>query len=44
MRGNNDNQLTMDSDEDAYVNHVFWFGCQENGGIAADTDIAIQFF
>ena len=32
-----------DFDPDA-VNHIFWFGCKEGSGVAATSDIAVQFF
>ena len=26
------------------MNHIFWFGCQENSGVSANSDIAVEFF
>ena len=44
MRGNSDHPPDDDINDEEYINHVFWFGCQENGGVAANSDIAVEFF
>ena len=43
MRGNSSNP-PIDEDENDHMNHIFWFGCQENGGVSADSTIAVDFF
>ena len=46
MRGGFNNPPADDDDCDAsdYINHIFWFGCQENSGVSANSDIAVEFF
>ena len=44
MRGNSDHPPADEMDDEGYINHVFWFGCQENASVAANSDIAVEFF
>ena len=44
MRGNSNNPPANDIDEGEHMNHIFWFGCQENSGVSANSTIAVEFF
>ena len=44
MRGNANNPPANDGDESEYMNYIFWFGCQENSGVSANSTIAVEFF
>ena len=44
MRGGFNNPPDDDFDASDYINHIFWFGCQENSGVSANSDIAVEFF
>ena len=44
MRGGFKSAPDDDFDGDDYINHIFWFGCAENSGVAANSDIAVEFF
>ena len=45
MRGNSEHPPDNDMDDvNEYMEHVFWFGCQENASVAANSDIAVEFF
>ena len=44
MRGGFKSAPDDDFDGDDYINHIFWFGCAENSGVSANSDIAVEFF
>ena len=47
MRGgknDNDNPADDNFEGSDYINYIFWFGCQENSGVSANSDIAVEFF
>ena len=45
MRGGFEDPSANDGvNESDYINHIFWFGCQENSGVSANSDIAVEFF
>ena len=44
MRDDSDGPPPESFESNGNANYIFWFGCQENSGVSANSDIAVEFF
>ena len=44
MRDNFIDTAPENFESNGNANYIFWFGCQENSGVSANSDIAVEIF